>query len=300
LKNGLSPDAAIKATVKQIIGKTFAYPTEAAIKPFIDLLLGKGGVKRSEFKSLVLDDPLTVNAMRNHQADFQVGGVPSRITLQSEGFIPLISSIDIAKLAKPSPNSKELASILQNSWATRKQYFENNLSTILRLASVNYRIMKFINDSLKAALKLHLPYLNKITGQNFTIKQGEIIYKDLDPFVTFEDQYAWFYKKNDPLNYLNVNGAILNNFISQGIYKNKPPQVNDVIYANIVYDKLWKFRSKVDSLYTIVKQNNLINKNETYKNLFNNSKHYYQIYNYYDAIQLADSLKKIAIKNNDW
>ena len=158
---GLSPDEAIKATVKQIIRKTFAYPTEAAIKPFIDLLLTKGGVKRKEFKSLVLDDPLTVNAMRNHQADFQVGGVPSRITLQSEGFIPLISSIDLAKLAKPSPNSKELVSILQNGWATRKQYFQRNLPTILRLASVNFRIIQFMNDSSKSALQLHLPYLKQ-------------------------------------------------------------------------------------------------------------------------------------------
>ena len=118
--------------------------------------------------------------------------------------------------------------------------------------------------------------------------------------MTFENQYNWFYNKNDPLYYLNVNGAILNNFIAQGIYKNKPPNVNDVIYANIVYDKLVKFKDDADSLFSIIKQKKIMDKKKLYENLFNISNHYYEIYDFYDASQSADSLKSIAIQNNDW
>jgi hypothetical protein len=50
--------------------------------------------------------------MRNGQADFQVGGVPSRIVLEREGFKPIIMSNDLASAAKPSADSEELATIL--------------------------------------------------------------------------------------------------------------------------------------------------------------------------------------------
>lgn len=179
VQGGMSPTDAARATAQQLRGKTFAYPTETAIKPFIDLVLEKGGLKRSDFKSLVLDDPLTVNAMRGKQAAFQVGGVPSRIALQREGFKPILTSIDLVKGATPSADSRELSSILQNGWATTKEYYQKEHETILRLASVNYRIMKLINTNPQQALAIHMPYLSEVSGQSFTEKDGMVIYSSL-------------------------------------------------------------------------------------------------------------------------
>ena len=44
LSEGKTPDEAFAATMGQLVGTRFAFPTEAAIKGFIDLALRKGGI----------------------------------------------------------------------------------------------------------------------------------------------------------------------------------------------------------------------------------------------------------------
>ena len=290
---GMGHADAVKAVVRQLKGKTFAYPTENAIKPFIDLLLENGGLTRDQIKALVLDDPMTVNAMRNKQADFQVGGVPSRIVLQKEGFIPLISSIDLAKWAKPSANSKELASILQNGWATRKDFYEKDPATVLRMASVNYRIMRFIETNREEALAIHMAYLSKVTGQKFTPADGAVIYDYLDPFVTFDKQRPWFHDESDPLYYQHVNGAILRSFIEDKIYKGTPPAVDDVIFADDTYRELERLRQAARGLFSKLDARSHLPQSVSRKLM--EARRFFDAYDYYDAERLAfDALKEVG------
>jgi ABC-type nitrate/sulfonate/bicarbonate transport system substrate-binding protein len=292
---GMTHSAAIRAVVGQMRGKIFAYPTENAIKPFIDLALQEGGLSRKDVRSLVLDDPLTVNAMRNKQADFQVGGVPSRIELQKEGFVPILSSIDMAKGARPSPDSKELASILENGWAMKKERYRDDPGLALRLASVNYRIMKFMSTDQDEAISIHMAYLSKVTGQKFTVEDGRIIYSDLDPFVTFEDQRPWFYDKMDPLYYANVNGAILNSFIADKIYRSPPPTVDDVIFADDTYRELVRLKSATDAVLEKLKTEP--NSNPRREREIAEAKRFYNLYDYYDANQITmDALRNVVGK----
>jgi len=241
---GMPPAQALHEVGNQLRGKTLAYPSEAAIKPFIDLVLERGGLQRSDVRSLVLDDPLTVNAMRKGEADFQVGGVSSRLVLEREGFKVLLSSIDLARLARPSADSKELASILQNGWATTREFYQTRHDDVLRLASVNYRIVQAIKQNPQAQIDIHMPYLSMVSGQQFTPAEGKVIYDSLDPFVTFDEQREWFHDKSSPLYYAYVNGAILRTFIAQGVFSSQPPDVEKVIFADDVYRELEGLKDK--------------------------------------------------------
>ena len=287
VSTGMSSADAIRAVAQQLKGKTFAYPTETAIKPFIDLVLEKGSLKRSDFKSLVLDDPLTVNAMRSKQADFQVGGVPSRLVLQREGFKPIVTSIDLVKGAAPSENSRELSSILQNGWATTKEYYQKEHDTILRLASVNYRIMKFINTNPQQAMAIHMPYLSEVSGQRFTDEDGKVIYSSLDPFVSFEDQRPWFHEPQNPLYYKYVNGAIIKSFTDQNVFKSDAPGVEDVIFADDIYFELEKLKVLTEQLFQEIETRQLAANNQQLKEALQKAKHFYEIYNYLDSERLA-------------
>jgi ABC-type nitrate/sulfonate/bicarbonate transport system substrate-binding protein len=291
IKSGLSNQDAIKATVQQLKGKTFAYPSETAIKPFIDILLQKAEMTRKDFKSLVQDDPVNVNSMRAKQADFQVGGVPSRITLQKEGFIPLISSIDIVKSAQPSPDSKELASVFQDGWAVRKDYYESNMPTILRLASVNFRITQYMNDHQDSALAIHMPYLTQVTGSKYTVEDGKIIYNYLDPFYTFQNQHDWFHNSQSPLYYKNLYGSIINSFKDQGLYKGKVPHVDDIIYADDVYLKLEQLKTKTEENLTAISSKNLATTGDL-KTQLEKAKNFYSIYDYFDSEKITTELLK--------
>jgi len=294
IKDGMNPTDAIAATARQLKGRTFAYPTETAVKPFIDRLLSIGGIARDDFKSLVLDDPLTVNAMRNKQADFQVGGVPSRITLQKEGFIPLISSIDLAKGAAASADSQELASILQNGWAVTKDYYLKEHATVLRLASVNYRIMSYMQSNRLDAIRIHMAYLSQITGQQFDAADGEVIYGSLDPFWTFDEQKEWFHNSGSPLYYAYINGAILKSFISDKVFKHAPPTVDDVIFADDTYRELEGLKTKTDEYFAKAGHMNLT---PGAKEKLSVARQFYAGFNFYDAERLAkDALSEGVAK----
>lgn len=243
-KRGLNHSDAVRAVAAQMSGKTFAYPIEAAAKPFVDLVIKQGGVDREKLQTLVLEDALTVNAMRRNQAQFQVGGVPSRIALERSGFKPLLTSADFAKGARPSEESEELASILQNGWAVRKDYFERNHDTVIRMAEVNYRIMRMINETPKAALAIHLPYLSRAAGQSFTEEDGMVIYNSLDPFYTFSQQREWFEDQSSPFYFRYINGAIIRSFQRNGTFRSKIPSVDDVIAADEIYAELRKLRDE--------------------------------------------------------
>jgi ABC-type nitrate/sulfonate/bicarbonate transport system substrate-binding protein len=254
---GMKPEQALTETVQQLKGRVFTYPPETAIKPFVDLTLRRGGLSTRAVKPLVLDDPLTVNAMRDGRADFQVGGVPSRLVLQREGFVPIVTSADIARTARADAASSELASILQNGWATTKQYYEQHHDTILRLAGVNYRIMQYINDDPAGAAAIHMPYLTQVTGQPFTAADAQTIYTSLDPFYTFERQRSWFHNPADPYFYQHINGAIVNSFVQQGVFTGPPPRVDDVIFADDIYRELEGLRDEARRLIDQAKAANL-------------------------------------------
>lgn len=288
IAQGLSPNDAIKSAASQLKGRVFAYPSEAAIKPFIDLVLQKGDVNRGAFKSLVLDDSLTVNAMRNKQADFQVGGAPSHVVLQREGFKPIITSNDIVRAAKPSPDSPELASVFTDGWATTSEYFKRNHDTILRLASVNFRITKFMNDHQDEALALHMPYLTQVSGLTFTPADGKVIYDSLDPFFTFEAQQDWYHNPQSPYYFRNLNGSLIGSFVSQGIYKKPPPTVDDIIYAAAIYYELEKLKTETDALFARIQEGRLAEKSKEASSLYQRAKSFYDAYDYLDSKRLAE------------
>jgi ABC-type nitrate/sulfonate/bicarbonate transport system substrate-binding protein len=292
-KKGLDKSARVKAAMMQLKGKTFAYPAETAIKPFIELALAKGNLKQGDFKPLVLDDPLTVNAMRNKQADFQVGGAPSRVLLEREGFKPILNANDIATSAKPSPDSPELASILEDGWVTTKAYYKSHHDTILRLASVNFRILRFMNEHMDEALAIHMPYLSQVTGQKFLAADGKIIYSKLDPFITFEGQKDWFHNPASLYYYRNVNGSILNNFMAQGIYKKVPPKIEDVVWCQDIYKEMEGLKSEAQHNMQQITPASLkslpngIDRRAKVQELYDN-------YDYLDAKQLSAQLLKLA------
>src|SRR5690606_25479693 len=111
----------------------FAYPAEAAIKGFIDLALARGGVTLDEMTTVVAPDANTTRLMETNRADFQVGGVPSRLTLQVAGYKPILTSGDLAEAASASADSEELRAVLYGGWMAADEWIAANRDTVLRL-----------------------------------------------------------------------------------------------------------------------------------------------------------------------
>jgi ABC-type nitrate/sulfonate/bicarbonate transport system substrate-binding protein len=283
INRGASPADAVRMAARQLKGKNFAFPSEAAIKPFIDLVFEKAGLKRDEVKSLVLDDPLTVNAMRNKQADFQVGGAPSRLTLEKEGFRSILTSDDLARSARPSPDSRELAVLFPDGWMTTTKYYRDQHDAVLRLASVNFRILQFMKDHPDEAIAIHMPYLSQITGQSFTAADGKIIYDKLDPFFSFDAQKDWFHNEASIYYFKNLAGSILHSFVEQKIYKTQTPTVDDVVYADDIYYDLERLKGESDALFVRIRESGIIGRSREAAAAFDEARKYYDAFDFLDA-----------------
>jgi hypothetical protein len=67
--------------------------------------------------------------------DFEVGGVPAHLTLQSKGFKPIVTSADLASSAKPSADSEELLAVFHDGWGASDKWIKDHYDTVLRLLS---------------------------------------------------------------------------------------------------------------------------------------------------------------------
>ena len=204
---GLSTNDAVKAAVEQMKGKRFGYPAENAIKGFINLTLKKGGLTLDDTVNTIAEDSKTSALMIGDQLDFQVGGVPSRLTLEAQGFKPIVTSADLAAAAQPSVDSEELLAIFHDGWGATDEWIDANYDCMLRLTSVGFRINQLINENQAEAIALHLPFLNQAAGTDFDEATFKVIYESLNPFLTFEQQNDWYNNPDNPMQVEYVVGA---------------------------------------------------------------------------------------------
>jgi len=235
---GASREQAIKEAVQQMRGKRFGYPSEMAIKGFINLALERGGLSLSDVKSVVAEDSRTAAMMVAGDLDFEVGGVPAHLTLQTKGFKPIITSFDLAASAKPSADSEELRAVFQDGWLASDKWLKDHYDTALRLASVGWRINQFIKDHEDEAMDIHIPFLNQAAGTNFDKNTFRVVYHSLDPFLTFDQQTDWYNNDNSPMNEKYVFGSYIRSYEQKGFFKPGEFKPSDFSIAAKVYNEM--------------------------------------------------------------
>lgn len=250
---GASSEDGFRMTVEQMRGKRFAFPAEAAIKGFIDLSLSKAGLTLEDMEVTVAPDANTTRLMQAGRADFQVGGVPSRLTLEVGGFLPILTSGDLAGNAAPSADSEELRAVVFGGWHATEDWINANRDTVLRLASVSFRINKLINDDPVAALEIHVPFLNSAAGTTFDVETGRVVYSSLDPFLTFEMQKDIFDNPDNPLNVEYVVGSAVNLHEELGTWGQGEYTWEDFVIAHDIYREMEALKAETESTVAEVK-----------------------------------------------
>ena len=244
---GASSDDAFRMTVEQMRGKRFAFPAEAAIKGFIDLSLSKAGLTLEDMETTVAPDANTTRLMQAGRADFQVGGVPSRLTLEVGGFLPILTSGDLANNAAPTADSEELRAVVYGGWHATEEWINANRDTALRLASVSFRINELINDNPDAALEIHVPFLNSAAGTTFDVETGRVVYSSLDPFLTFEMQKDIFDNPDNPLSVEYVVGSAVKLHEGLGTWAEGEYTWEDFVIAHDIYHEMEALKAETES-----------------------------------------------------
>lgn len=286
---GMSGEDAIKAALGQMKGKIFTYPSESAIKPFIDLCFQKAGMTLDDVENEVIDDSNGVALMLSGRADFKVGGVSSAATLASNGFVPILSAKDIVESAEASIDSEEVRSILHNGWTTTKKWADENHDTVLRLASVCFRINQYVNDNPEDAAKIHVNYVNSLAGTEFSEEEVQGLYSTSIPLYTWEMQVPWFEDEGDPLYWEYEIGSTLKMYESEGLFKEEEYKPSDIVSADGVYKELKELKTQAEE--NLEKLSDVEGEAAELKE---KAEYQYSIFNYLDAKNFSEQALEAA------
>lgn len=299
---GLSVEEAVEKAAAQMEGKRVGYGGAAAERSFMDTVLNKGGLSFSDVELSAFSDPDVVGMMLTNQLDFAGGlGLPALQKLVSKGFKTIISAGDIAKAAEPTADSPELRTVFQVGWTTYDSFIEENYDTILRFSSVIWRQARFVNEHQDEAIKIHLPFINSITGTHNTYEQIKLSHDYLDPFVNFEQQWRWMFDTSYPFYEDYVLGSFIKGWEEEGYLEPGEIKVSDVSIVKKVYIDMLRLRD--GSYLTMNETKRLIEKAEKRTEVSTESlnqanallakaSHFYEAYDYLDASRFAKAAKE--------
>lgn len=278
LDEGVAEDEALEESIGQMKGNHFCFPSEAAIKGFIDLTLQRGGVTLDDLETTVAPDAQTTSLMQSGRCDFQVGGVPSRLTLELAGFKPVVSSGDLAATAEPTADSEELRAVFHDGWVTTDEWLEANRETALRLISVSLRINQFINEMPEEAAEIHTPFLNSVAGTDFDPELPvEVVYPSLDPFLTWDQQLEHCFSESNPLNVDYVVGAAIKLYEEQGVFEQGQHSADDFTVACDLLAELRTLKEEAEAAMEKAQAGRFLDE----------AKKQYDAFNYLDAARFA-------------
>jgi ABC-type nitrate/sulfonate/bicarbonate transport system substrate-binding protein len=290
---GQSTRQALRSAVAQMKGRTLTWSPDPAVRNFGRTVMLEGGVGLGDVKQESLDDAQGVQLMLAGRADFQIGGAPTRATLEKAGFKPIVTAADLTGLVKqPFASSKVLSAVSTNGWCTTLSYWKAHPDTILRMASVKWRISGLIAKSPNATAPTHVKFLNRAAGTNLSVQDAKVIYRSIDPYVPFNEQGKLWFTPGKPTYELTMIQAAINQAVATKVLKVGAAKPEDVTIAHLVYKRAVQLKGQADRL--MGKVNGGLPKAPAAKRaeatkLLASARKYYGWYDFVDAVQFAQA-----------
>lgn len=284
---GLSHEASLSQVARLLSGATVAHSSDDAIRPFLHRILA-ACPDASPFRSVQTSEIDTVKTAVKGKADFQVGGVPTRLMLERRGFRALVSTIDLLTAGVLLHDSVDYLTLIQCGWFAKGDWIRANDHLVMRLASVSYRLSRFIQEQGALAARIHGPFLNDIAETALTAAEVQRAYAELHPFKTYEEQLAWFTDQSNPFFVPTIISLLL------GHWKDQLPtatfdnlrSVEDVVIAGDVHNRMSAVRAECVDKLNRVRTQGLDERNEA---VVRSAVKLCESYNFVDAAHLLDA-----------
>ncbi len=290
-KEGMGDQEALRAAGEQLNGKTLTWSADPAVRGFGRTVFRAAGLSQADINLESLNDAQGIQLMLADRADFQIGGAPTRITLEKEGFKPIITAADLTGIVEPPyESSAELAAVSTNGWGTTRKYWEENPDTVMRLASVKWRISEYIDKNPDEAAPTHVQQLNRAAGTNLTPEDAKIIYRSIDPYIPFEEQRDLWFNPDKPTYELTMIEASINQAEEGGTLDKGKAKPEDVTIAHLVYERAVELKREADDAMPAVEEaleGASGEQQETAQQLLTAARQHYDAFNYLDAARLA-------------
>ena len=277
LKEGLAKSLA------PLVGKKVYVPAAISDKVFTELPFKLAGLPLPDY--VTMEDPQMLLLAKSGRVDFvHPNGAPIAQTLLDAGWTPVY---DIGQLVKVGPGGVDSPLeplVFNNGWAATADYVDAHKTTMIRFASVVYRIF----DALKkdpSLFAVYTPYLNSVAGTSLDADGVKRTVLNLDPFVTFDEQAKYFVDKASPEYYGNSMGALIKSLEST---KSIPTGItaDEVEWAAPMYLEMLDYKNKTDALFEKAK---MAEPTGDKKALLDKAHQYYAWFDFLDAYRAASA-----------
>jgi ABC-type nitrate/sulfonate/bicarbonate transport system substrate-binding protein len=287
-KQGMSKEDALRHALAQLKNRTLTWSSDQAVRGFGRTIYDQADMTMGGVKQQNLPDAQGLQLMLSGRADFQIGGAPTRQVLeQTKGFKPIVTAQFLTGMAKPPYETSEaLAAVSTNGWATTASYWKDHHDTVMRLASVAWRISQYIHDHPAEAAKIEAPFLNSNSGTALKVKDVETIYRTIDPFIPFEEQGPLWFTKGKPTYEYNMIAASLTQAEQGGVLSKGQVTPQDISIAPQVYAEAVKLKARADTLLKEAKSTGVSG------GLIDKAKAQYASFNFLDAVRFAQAALK--------
>lgn len=204
---GLDHEAAVKATIQQLKGKTIITTMGTDMGKAVEEACKNNGLTTDDYTIIDMDTDQGLAAFISGSGDFYLGGIPQRTRLESEGYVTMAVGSDLA----PVPI---------NGWVTRQGFVDENEDALLSLQNVMFRIIRYTRENTEEVGQIITDKLNQETGSEMTVDQFVQYFTQIEEFtdnashtqetILDESGYAYWKKTwdNDNTYYVEVEGSI--------------------------------------------------------------------------------------------
>ena len=278
---GVSLKQGLAEALKPLLGKTVYIPTSLSEKEFTEVPFKLAGLPLPNY--VTMEDSQMLLLAKSGRIDFlHPVGAPIAQTLLDAGWTPIYDSAQLLKYTPGGLDSPFEPLVFNNGWAATADYIDGHKTTMMRFASVVFRIF----DALKkdpSLFGVYAPYLNSVAGTSLDADGVRRTVEHLDPFVPFEEQTKYFVDKSGSEYYGNSMGALIKSFEASGTIPSGITP-DEVVWAAPMYDEMMDYKKKSDALFETAKKAHLP---EDKQALVTKAHQFYDWYDFLDSYRLA-------------
>ncbi|WP_312170378.1 hypothetical protein [Microbacterium sp.] len=215
MAEGQSYEEAVATVLAQLDGQDVIL-RDGVVPTFYQLITGTAGTDMGAWNVTYLTNPDLVRAAQAGQADFvSPTGAVEIVRLLNDGWESLIALPDVIE----NSTAEETVSLRAtfSGYLTTTEYAEENWDTLLRYASVIYRLVDDLEADPEGTAADYVDLLNSYTGSDLSATQLAQTFDGLYSVRNFEDASEFYEDEDAPFYFDTVVGAQIDSLAEQGV-----------------------------------------------------------------------------------
>jgi hypothetical protein len=273
----------LRQTLQQLEGLQVYVPSDVPSKYFDEAPFQFVGLPLPKYTTM--DDAQMLLLAKSDRLDVMFpDGAPIAETMLEAGWTPVYDTGQLLKYGPGGVDSPLEPLVSNNGWAATADYINSHQTTLMRFASVVYRIFATLKSD-RSQYGAYAPYLNSVAGTTLDGAGVQRTVENLDPFVPFEDQTKYFDDTNSAEYYKNSFTALIKSLEKDGSI-GSGITADQVIWAGPMYHELVMYKNKSDALFAQVEGKQLSADQQA---LIDKAHQYYDWYDYLDSYRAAQA-----------